>query len=266
MSADTLAGPEPARHERPSPKVARPSLTRLTLLEMRKLVDTRSGFWLLVAIVLGDLAIAVVVLIWGGGSQRSLAGYFSPSLLPVNVLLPVLGILTFTTEWSQRTALTTFTLVPQRQRIVVAKLAAAITFAAASVVVSVTFAALGNLLSILFDRGDGRWDLTWSIVAQGALLQVLSVVQGVAFGMVLTSSALAIVLYFVLPIVWSILNAGSTRIHGVTGWLDVNGAMSPLMDGDIHGSQWVKLLASSLLWLAVPLLLGTVFTLRREVK
>ena len=40
----------------------------------------------------------------------------------MSLILPVLGILLVTSEWSQRTGLTTFALVPQRERVIVAKL------------------------------------------------------------------------------------------------------------------------------------------------
>ena len=40
------------------------------------------------------------------------------------MLLPIVGILLVSSEWSQRTALITFTLVPQRMRVMSAKLAA----------------------------------------------------------------------------------------------------------------------------------------------
>ena len=40
------------------------------------------------------------------------------------ILLPIIGILLVSSEWSQRTALITFTLVPKRMRVMSAKIAA----------------------------------------------------------------------------------------------------------------------------------------------
>ena len=93
----------------------RPSLPRLTGVELRKLADTRAGCWLLIAIGLLAAAIVAVQLVFAGRRRADL-----PRLLhPVDccrsaLLLPVLGILSITSEWSQRTALTTFALVPRR--------------------------------------------------------------------------------------------------------------------------------------------------------
>ena len=39
----------------------------------------------------------------------------------MGILLPVLGILLVTSEWSQRTAMVTFTLEPSRSRVIAAK-------------------------------------------------------------------------------------------------------------------------------------------------
>ena len=125
-----------ARRRRPAPRPTRAPpyadrpLLRLTLVELRKLADTRAGLWLL--IVIGLAAVAhrpLILLLAAPDAEQTFAGFFAFGLLPAGVLLPVLGILSMTSEWSQRTALTTFTLVPQRGRVVAAKLAAAVLIA-----------------------------------------------------------------------------------------------------------------------------------------
>ena len=267
MTADTMSRPDWSAADDSVPPPTRAGLPRLTWVEMRKMVDTRAGFWLLVVIALLSLAVVVVQLIWGGGGGGGdWADYFQFSLLPVALLLPVLGILTVTTEWSQRTALTTFTLVPERHRVVIAKFAAAIIFALASVVTSVLVSALGNLLGIVLDRGESNWNLTASMLAQAVLMQVLGVVMGVAFGMLLMNTPTAIVLYFMLPTVWQILTELIEPIREAAEWLDLNSAMNPLAEGAVHGDGWGKLATSSLVWIVLPLVLGSIRLLRRELK
>jgi ABC-2 type transport system permease protein len=266
MSAETLPRPDWSARDGSVEPPARPSLLRLTGLEMRKMVDTRAGFWLLVVIGLGSLAVVVIQLIWGGQENGNLDQYFQISLLPVAVLLPVLGILTVTTEWSQRTALTTFTLVPERHRVAIAKYAAAVVFAVVSVVASLLVSAFGNVLAILLDRGDGQWNLTATMLSQALLLQLLGVLMGVGFGMLLMNTPLAIVLYFVLPTVWQLLTATISGIQDTAEWLDLNAAMEPLAGGSVAGDDWGKLATSSVVWIVVPMVLGTIRLLRREVK
>lgn len=60
----------------------------------------------------------------------------------MGIFLPVIGIIAVTGEWSQRTALTTFTLVPRRWRIVVAKIVALALPALLAVVISIATAAM----------------------------------------------------------------------------------------------------------------------------
>src|SRR5437764_5130021 len=115
--------------------LAPPPAARLVLVELRKAVDTRAGRWLLVLIALVAVAGAVIVAVTGETGERNLTHVLGDTSQMVSVLLPVLGILLVTSEWSQRTALTTFTLVPRRERIIAAKAAAGVLLAAAATVV-----------------------------------------------------------------------------------------------------------------------------------
>ncbi|HST83011.1 MAG TPA: hypothetical protein VLL08_14855 [Kineosporiaceae bacterium] len=266
MSAETLTRLDWSAPDGSTPPPARPGLARLTVVEMRKMVDTRAGFWLLVSIGLISLLAVIAQLIWGDADARNLTDYFSLSLYPVGILLPVLGILTVTSEWSQRTALATFTLVPERHRIVIAKLAAATVFGALSLLASLLFSAFGTALGILLRDSAGSWSMPASNLFQALLFQVLGVVMGVAFGMLLMNTPLAIVLYFMLPTVWQILTSVITAIRDAAEWLDLNGAMEPLSLGTLHGEGWGKLATSTLVWIVVPLVLGTIRLIRREVK
>lgn len=244
----------------------RPGLARLTLVEMRKTVDTRSGKWLLAIIVLLSLAVVTIGVIVGHRDDRRFENLFVYPLLPVAVLLPVLGILLVTSEWSQRTALSTFTLVPQRERIAVAKLLAGIVFSVLGLVTCITFAAIGNAVCIAFDRGSGGWHLAQADIWQALLAVVLSVVMGVAFGMALLNSPLAIVLYFLLPILISAINGIVRSIQDTMAWLDFNAASSPLIGERLSDEQWGQLATSAALWILLPLALGFVRLLRSELK
>ena len=188
----------------PLPRTAKPSLSRLTLVELRKLADTRAGLWLLIIIVLASVATTVIMLTAAADDEQSFAGFFAFAQLPAGVLLPVLGILSMTGEWSQRTSLTTFALVPQRGRVVAAKLLAATVIAVLAWASCFAFAAAGNLIALGIG-GDGSWRIGGELILQCLVLQVLFVLMGAGFGALLMNSPLAIVLYFALPMVWTIL-------------------------------------------------------------
>src|SRR5918992_5359470 len=122
MTATATATPTvPTPH---ASAIERPSIGRLTLVEVRKMTDTRAGFWLLAVTALAYAALVVVLLIVADPPDLTFYGFFQATLLPAGVLLPVIGILSVTGEWTQRAALTTFTLVPERERIAAAKVLA----------------------------------------------------------------------------------------------------------------------------------------------
>ena len=90
------------------------SFPRLTFVELRKMVDTRAGFWLQLTTAVFTLAIVILFCIFGETEDLIFRDMFALAILPASILLPIIGILLVSSEWSQRTALITFTLVPQR--------------------------------------------------------------------------------------------------------------------------------------------------------
>ncbi|NES15177.1 MULTISPECIES: ABC transporter permease [Micromonospora] len=242
-----------------------PSAARLTGVELRKLADTRAGRWLLITIGLVAAGIVTVQVFVLKDAEQTFTAFFTPSLFPVGLLLPVLGILSVTGEWSQRTALTTFALVPRRHRVVAAKLAAVVLAALASVLVSLAVAAVGTLAARA-TGGAGTWTFDWHLLPYAAVFQVANVLMGVGFGLLLLNTPLAIVTYLLLPTVWSILSAMIEALHGPARWLDTSITMQPLLGADVTAGQWGRLAVSLLVWLVLPLVAGLVRTLRREVS
>jgi ABC-type transport system involved in multi-copper enzyme maturation permease subunit len=237
---------------------------RLTLIELRKLADTRSGLWLLIVIALAAAGTVAIQLGFTPDNEQTFRSFFLFGMLPAAVLLPVLGILSMTSEWSQRTTLTTFTLVPARGRVIGAKVAAGVVIAVAATVVTAALAAAGNLIGAALG-GNGDWSIGGALLAQTLLAQVLSMLMGLGFGGLLMNSALAIVVYFALPTFWSVLGATIHWLADVAPWLDLNAASTPLTEGSLTGGQWARLGVATAVWVLAPLVLGTMRAFRREV-
>ena len=81
------------------------------------------------------VVVVVVRLLVGDAADHTFQSVLDAGLQPAAVLLPVLGILLVTSEWSQRTGLITFALVPVRSRILGAKLIASLLLAPAPAIV-----------------------------------------------------------------------------------------------------------------------------------
>jgi ABC-2 type transport system permease protein len=245
-----------------------PSLVRLTRVEMRKMVDTRSGFWLLLVIGLLSAAFVVINLFAGPDENRTFDQFFQGSLFPVGVLLPVLGILMVTSEWSQRTTLSTFTLVPKRLRITLAKIFAGTSYAVLSLISSLVFATAGFGLAEGLGRAaaGSTWSIEVTALAGAVLFQVMGMLSGLAFGLILLNTPAAIVLSFVLPTGLTILGSAIKSISDWVVWLDINQPAANLTENSMTGDDWKHLATASLLWIWVPLALGSLRLIRREVK
>lgn len=247
-------------------EVRRPPMARLVAVELRKTVDTRAGRWLLGIIVLSAVAMTIVHLFVTDAPGLTFAGFFSIANLPISLLLPVLGILAFTSEWSQRTALTTFTLVPVRGRVVTAKLIAVALLAVLSVVVARITAAAGMLTADVLGEAQPVWGLEARETGEAMVFQLGGVLMGSAFGMLLLSSAAALVLYYLIPTLWTVLSQTVTALREPARWLDTSQTLNALLNPTaLNGQGWAQLGTSMALWFLLPFVLGLVRVLRREV-
>ena len=251
---------------RTAPGPAAPSLATLVRVELRKSWDTRAGRWLLITIGLASLAVVALALFVPEAPKR-FTQHLAITQIPVAVLLPVLGILLVTSEWSQRTAMTTFSLVPRRSRVLTAKVLAAAVLGVLGVVAAAVATGLAGALTPLVTDQDMDWSVSAAQVGQLLLVEVLFVLSGVAFGMLLLSSPLAIVTYFVLPNVFTIVVNLVNALDWVRDWLDLGTTTMPMFDGtSMDGQAWLQLGTSAALWIAVPMVIGWMRIQRSEIS
>jgi ABC-type transport system involved in multi-copper enzyme maturation permease subunit len=239
-------------------------LARLVKVELRKMVDTRAGLWLIIAI--GAITLLAVVL-FGLNAEpedRTFNSFMGFTGTPQGILLPVLGILLVTSEWSQRTAMVTFTLTPHRTRVLAAKFLAALALGLAAIVLAVV---VGALATLVFGPADGFSGVGLDDFAKFGLLQTSGVLQGLAFGLLFLSSATAIVAYFVVPIAFSVVANAWGGLADKAAWVDLGTAQGPLFAGDnLSGQQWSQLAVATVIWVVLPFVVGLVRVLRAEVK
>jgi len=238
--------------------------SRLVRAELRKLTDTRASRLLLVAMAAATPVIIAVMLIVASPRDLNYTRLADFTQTPQKFILPALAILVVTSEWNQRTGLVTFTLVPSRGRVLWAKATATLGLGLALIVIAFAVAAVGNLLSGL-RHGDGSWAFGAPGFGDMILVQMLTLLEGLAFGMLLRVTAAAIAAYYVLPTVWSALFS-APGLKGIAPWFDLNQAQGPLYTHDITGTGWLQLLSAAAIWIGVPLAAGVVRALRGEIK
>lgn len=241
------------------------TFNRLLEVELRKQVDTRAGRWLLVAI--GAITALVLALtLFTDGDDRSFEFFLKGTIAPQAALLPVLGILAVTSEWSQRTGLVTFTLEPRRSRVARAKLASALLLGAAALGLGVLLAGLAHQASVAFRGTEPAWGIDGLTALGTALVLLLSVAQGVGFGMLLRNTPAAIVVYTALPTAWAVVGGLLEQVRSAAQWLDLGQTTRPLFNGPVTGEQWAQLGTSVLVWVVVPLVVGMWRLGRAEVR
>ena len=160
ISPDTIEAVPARRTARPIPT------TRLVKIELRKMFNTRSGFWMLISIGVLSVIATGAVLAFAPDSDVTYESFARASGFPMSVILPMIAILGVTSEWSQRSGLTTFTLVPSRGRVIGAKAIATLLVGLGSVVVAFAVGALANVAGSALAGVDTVWDISLSMALQ----------------------------------------------------------------------------------------------------
>jgi ABC-2 type transport system permease protein len=241
----------------------RPGLGRLVAVELRKMVNTRAGFWLQLATVAITVLVVIVACVVRDAADLTFQSVLNVGLQPAAVLLPVVGILLVTSEWSQRTGMITFALVPVRSRVLGAKLIASVVLAVPMLVMSVAVVAAGVLVAS--PGVDGTWSDAVPLIGQSAVYLTAGMITGVALGAILLASAPAIVVLFALPTAWMAV-VSLPFLADVAPWVSTARALSPMQEEVMSATQWAHLGTALALWMLLPLLIGTWRITRREVS
>ena len=247
-------------------------LVRVTQVELRKMFDTRSGFWLIASIVITAFLATAGVILFAPDAELTYSTFVSAIRFPMAVILPMIAILSVTSEWSQRSGLTTFTLIPHRKRVITAKAIASVTVGVVSVVLAFVIGALGNLAGTAMTGTALVWNISLTGYLYFFLGNVLSMLIGFMLGVLIRASVGAIAAYFVysflLPTIFGLLASSVTWFQDLQPWVDVQFAQSPLFlfEGALTGEQWANIGVTAVVWLVIPLAVGLRFVTRVEVK
>ncbi|MFC5175362.1 ABC transporter permease subunit [Nocardioides taihuensis] len=271
MTATTVP-PTTTTEVAPVRGTARPvPTTRLVKVELRKMFDTRSGFWMLLSIGVLSVVATGAVIIFAPDSAVTYESFGTAIGFPMSVILPMIAILAVTSEWSQRSGLTTFTLVPSRGRVIGAKAIATVLVGLGSMAVAFAVGAVGNLVGSALAGVDTVWDVSLSTAPQIVLGNLVGMAIGFTLGVVLRASAAAIVGYFVvslvLPGILALLAMVREWFLDLQPWIDWNYTQVELFEGATDtGEEWAMLGSTTMIWIVIPLVVGLLFLRRSEVK
>lgn len=256
-------------------QTARVPFSRLVKVEWRKMFDTRGGFWLLLATgILLAIVVGLVLLVLGLENESASANDWSQILtLPLSILLPVFPILTVTTEWTQRSGLVTFSLEPNRVRVLLAKFGAVVLFALATIAVAIAVGAVANVVGASITGTDVRWELQADTLVLLVVSQLLYFTMAFGLAMVFLNTPGAIAVFYVvaliLPLmVYSILYSIFDWAQSLIPWIDLQYAFGPFLDPNdsVGALDAARLAVAIVIWIVTPLALGLARVLRSEPK
>jgi hypothetical protein len=255
---------EPSTAPRPIP------LARLVEVELRKAFDTRSGLWLLASLGIAALLTTGAIVAWAPKDQLTYSQFTLAIGVPMTVILPIIAVLSVTSEWSQRSGLATFTLVPHRGRVLLAKAIAVVSVTVPATLVAFGVGAVGNVAGAALADVPAVWDQDLVDVGYFALGQTLLLLVGFVLGALIRNSSGAIVAYmiygFVAPGLLAFLAFSQAWFDDARPWLDAKYSQDALLRGDIAGDQWSHLAVTTVVWLVVPMVAAVLNVLRSEVK
>ncbi len=266
MSAMTMERVQETRATTPTPI----PFSRVVSVELRKMFDTRSGFWLMMSVAITATLATGAVILWAPDSELTYDTFAAAIGFPMSVILPMVAILSVTSEWSQRSGLTTFTLLPHRGRVIGAKAVATVVVGVTSMIVAMAIGAVGNIVGTAITGTPRVWDDSVQHLALIVLANVLGMLIGFTLGVVIRNSAGAIVGYFVftlvLPTLSGLLAANAAWWKDAQAWVDFNFAQGALFNGEMAARDWAHIATASGIWLVLPLAIGLTLLMRSEVK
>jgi ABC-2 type transport system permease protein len=239
-------------------------------VELRKMFNTRSGFWLMSSIVILAVIATGAVILFAPDDEITYDSFAGAIGIPMTIVLPIIAALSITSEWSQRTGLTTFTMVPSRSRVVMAKLLDTVLVGITAILLALAVGVVGNVVGSQLAGVPTTWDISVSDVLYILAGSGLGLLMGFALGVLFRNSAAAIVGYFVyamvLPTLSGLLAGAQDWYADAQRWVDFQFNQTSLYDGGFGAQDWAQLAVTGTAWLLLPLAFGLWRVLRSEVK
>jgi ABC-2 type transport system permease protein len=247
----------------------RVTLTRALRSEGIKLAGLRATKWLIGAALVAPF---LITLIWASAASgpvdaAAVLDTATPSSFATFIILILVGIMTATSDYENNAAVQTYSVVPARTPVVLAKytLVAAIALAVSLVTSAGTFA----LADVLRGGGVAAWSPeAIRVLLDLALAETCGALIGVAAGLMVRSSigALGVILgfFYLVPLILSLIPVDVMNLIGksipgaslttLVSLTSAEGQLDPL-----------TLTVTTVLWTAVWLVVAAIAVKRRNV-
>lgn len=238
----------------------------MVLVEVRKSVDTRAGRGLLITAVVIVALFAVISATTLSPTQIDLAEMIRFAGAPLFILMPTIAMISVTTEWTTRSAMTTFLLNPRRGQVALSKLLAGWLLSIGAVFVAAVLCGLVGL--IVASLSGSTFELNAAAALASLVYCIVSVVVlniiAMAIGSIVVSTALGLAIYF-------LFTAGLDGLVGLiapswSSYLSFNAGLDAIATGSLNSSNAASSIISVILWLLLTALVGLRLFKTREVR
>lgn len=238
----------------------------MILVEIRKSVDTRAGRGLLIASVAVVVLFAIISATTLSTTQIDLAEMIRFAGAPLFILLPTIAMISVTTEWTTRGAMTTFLLNPRRGQVALSKLFAGW---ALSVVVVLLAAVLCGVVGVIVAWAtDTAVGASAPAVLASLLYCIVSVVVlnilAMAIGSIVVSTALGVAIYFLFTA--GLDGLADLLVPGWSSYLSFNAGLDAIAAGSLNSVNAAPSIVAVVLWLSLAGFIGLQLFRTREVR
>lgn len=243
---------------------------RVLQVEFRKLFATWANRGLMLAILASALGAAGIGVLVFGQLQDQGAPWFMMvdlvGMLPHILTLPLV-ILMVTSEYSTRSAMTTFTLVPHRGSVVASKTIVAVTVSVATWLLCLGLGAASYGIGAAVNSATPVWDIELYMPLGSIAAQVLITLSAFALALLIQNGPATIVTVLAPPTVLGAAFMAPEWLQNIIAWINLQETLGYTVlqsPGEADTMAWARLACAAAVWIVIPAVLGTLRTLRRE--
>lgn len=231
--------------------------------ELRKAFSTSAS----IAITLVTLLLTVGMSIWSAVLLEAGESWYIPFkqvASPLITISPLLIILLVCEEWDKGSALVTFTQVPKRSRIVIAKTVVAVLIFSASFAASLLLTLIVSVTTSSIHHFSLNWEASLSGFLTLALPLLVNMGLGLAMALFSRSTVISISLYFIIPPV-TVMLSQINSISEYARWISLGHSSSIFVAG-LTPQTYSQIVVSVIFWIVLPFVLGFVNICRRDIS
>ena len=258
-------------HTAPHPTIRPTRFRQVLAVEFRKAASTTASVALLAAIA-GGIVLAAVISIFAFNffEEQGMPWFARVTILMTapGFLVPPAVILLSTAEWSTRSAMTTFTLVPRRSIVLAAKALVAAAIAIGAWLLALGLGFLSYVIGAAVQGVDVEMDMPWRLAAGDLGAFFLMIASALALALLIQNAPAAIVVVLAVPNLISGLGMFAEWLETLVLWTNLPNALyGSLQSADpTQPVDWARLATAATIWVIIPGVLGWIRTLRREAS